>query len=151
MEIILIIVGFEDPAADRMGIASYRHADVFLCCFSIISPPSFESISRKWLPEINQRSQSPIILVGTKADRREDKRTLQRLKKHNQMPITSEQAIAKQVEIGAVKYLECSSLSNTGVTEVFDEAIKAAIVAHAQQAKKRTLTLTITYQNCVLI
>src|SRR5215510_8825816 len=35
---------------DRLRPLSYPQTDVFLCCFSIISPSSFENVSAKWYP-----------------------------------------------------------------------------------------------------
>jgi cell division control protein 42 len=31
---------------------SYPQTDVFLVCFSVISPSSFENVREKWIPEI---------------------------------------------------------------------------------------------------
>ena len=47
--------------------------DVFLVCFSVDTTSSFEKVEYKWIPEVEQYCPgTPIILVGTRADLRED-------------------------------------------------------------------------------
>lgn len=58
---------------DRLRPLSYPQTDVFIVAFSLISQPSFENVRTKWVPEIRHHCPStPIILVGTKLDLRED-------------------------------------------------------------------------------
>ena len=54
-------------------------------------------------------------------DLREDKETIERLREKKMAPITYEQGLAKMKEINAVKYLECSALTQKGLKNVFDE------------------------------
>ncbi len=113
---------------DRLRPLSYPHTDVFLVCFSIISPHSFENVKNKWYPEIQHHAAGvPIILVGTKCDRRHDPKVLEELHAKGLRVVTPEEAQAKAREIGAVKYLECSALTQENLKNVFDEAIKAAL------------------------
>lgn len=59
------LAGQEDY--DRLRPLSYPQTDVFLLCYSIASPPSFENIKSKWISELNHHCpHTPIILVGTK-------------------------------------------------------------------------------------
>jgi Ras-related C3 botulinum toxin substrate 1 len=58
---------------DRLRPLGYPMTDVFLVCFSVVSPSSYESVSYKWIPELLHHAPGvPIILVGTKTDLRED-------------------------------------------------------------------------------
>jgi len=113
---------------DRLRPLSYPQTDVFLICFSIISPHSFDNVKSKWFPEIQHHAPNvPIILVGTKSDLRGDQATLSQLRSKGLNVITPEQAEQRRVEIGAKKYLECSALTQEGLKNVFDEAIRAAL------------------------
>jgi len=69
----------------------------------------------------------PIILVGTKLDLREDKETIDKLKEKRLSPITYPQGLAMTKDVGAVKYMECSALTQKGLKTVFDEAIRAVL------------------------
>ena len=63
--------------------------DVFLICFSLVNPASFENVRAKWYPEVRHHCNNvPIILVGTKLDLREDKETIEKLKDKRLAPIT---------------------------------------------------------------
>lgn len=66
----------------------------------------------------------PIILVGTKLDLRDDEGARAELGRRRQAPIAYEQAVAMSKEIKAVKYLECSALTQRNLKSVFDEAIR---------------------------
>jgi len=122
---------------DRLRPLSYPQTDVFLTCFSIISPSSFENVSAKWYPEISHHCpHTPMILVGTKLDLRDDRETIDRLRDKNMTPITYEQGMAKAKEINAVKYMECSALTQKGLKNVFDEAIRVVIAPQPKKKKK---------------
>ncbi|KNE56675.1 small GTP-binding protein domain [Allomyces macrogynus ATCC 38327] len=113
---------------DRLRPLSYPQTDVFLVCFSVVSPSSFENVRTKWFPEITHHApRTPIILVGTKLDLRDDQATIDKLREKRQAPISYADGVAKAKEIGAVKYLECSALTQKGLKAVFDEAIRAVL------------------------
>ncbi len=81
----------------------------------------------QWYPEIEHHAPNvPIILVGTKLDLREDPATREALKAKKMEPINWERANEVRKEIGAVKYVECSALTQRGLKTVFDEAIRYA-------------------------
>lgn len=61
-------------------------------------------------------------------DLREDKETLEKLREKKMSPITYPQGLALAKEINAVKYLECSALTQKGLKNVFDEAIRAVLL-----------------------
>ncbi|KAJ1339823.1 hypothetical protein BSLG_005561 [Batrachochytrium salamandrivorans] len=94
---------------DRLRPLSYPQTDVFLICFSLVSPPSFENVRTKWFPEISHHAPSTAcILVGTKLDLREDRDTIEKL------PLTQK-----------------------GLKNVFDEAIRAVLMPPEIKKKKK--------------
>ena len=108
---------------DHLRSLSYPLTDVFLVCFSLVSPTSLENVANKWAPEIKHHCpNTPMILVGTHLDLRDDEATIQRLKKTKCAPVTWEQGKAMQGKIGAVAYMECSALTRVGLKDVFVEA-----------------------------
>jgi len=126
---IMVSLGLWDTAGqedyDRLRPLSYPQTDVFLICFSVVSPPSFENIKTKWWPEIQHHAPgTPIILVGTKLDLRDDPMTVEKLRERRQAPILYQQGLSMARDIGAVKYLECSALTQKGLKTVFDETIR---------------------------
>ncbi|EFA82700.1 Rho GTPase [Heterostelium album PN500] len=107
---------------------TYFQTDIFLLCFSVISPSSFENISSKWIPELNEhlynnetKQNVSIILVGTKVDLRDNDEVIALLKTKNMQPITYDQGLNKMKEINASLYIECSGRTHTNVKELFDE------------------------------
>ena len=77
---------------DRLRPLSYANANVFLVCFSVTNPVSFENVTSKWYPEvIHFCPDVPQILVGTKLDLRGDSGTLDKLKSLGQQPIPADQ------------------------------------------------------------
>jgi len=127
-----ISLGLWDTAGqedyDRLRPLSYPQTDVFLICFSLVSPPSFENVKTKWYPEISHHApQTSVVLVGTKLDLREDPGTVEKLRDRRMAPIQYTQGAGMAKDIGAVKYLECSALTQKGLKNVFDEAIRAVL------------------------
>jgi len=138
-----ISLGLWDTAGqedyDRLRPLSYPQTDVFIICFSLVSPPSFENVRSKWYPEISHHAPSTAtLLIGTKLDLREDMATIEKLRERRMAPIQYQQGVAMARDIGAVKYLECSALSQKGLKTVFDEAIRAVLspAPRAARAKK---------------
>jgi len=122
---------------DRLRPLSYPQTDVFLVAFSIISPHSFDNVKSKWWPEIQHHAPGvPIILVGTKSDLRNDQSMIQQLQAKGMSIIKQEEAENRATDIGACKYLECSALTQEGLKNVFDEAIRAALNKPKTSGKK---------------
>uniref|UniRef100_A0A2K6NH95 Rac family small GTPase 1 n=1 Tax=Rhinopithecus roxellana TaxID=61622 RepID=A0A2K6NH95_RHIRO len=115
-------LGLWDTAAqedyDRSCPLSYPQtddADVFLICFSLVSPASFENVCAKWYPEVWHHCPNTPIILKLK-------------KKLTSITYLQGPAIAK--EIGAVKYLE-----------LLDEEIQAVLCPPPVKKRKRKCLL----------
>ncbi|KAJ1497244.1 Rho GTPase [Coelomomyces lativittatus] len=124
---------------DRLRPLSYPQTDVFLVCFSVVAPSSFENVREKWYPEVNHHCPSvPCLLVGTQCDLRTDRKTIEKLQKQRQAPISPDAGEMLAAQLRMEKYVECSALTQEGLKNVFDEAIVAALapVTHKSRSKK---------------
>ena len=93
---------------------------------------SFDNISTKWVPEIRRDCpNAPILLVGmslifsgvflilgTKLDLRDDPETIRNLQAEGKSPVTRSHGQQCANQIKAVKYLECSALTQHGLSDV---------------------------------
>lgn len=123
----LLFLSFQDDF-DSLRPLCYPSTNVFLLCFSVVSPTSFHNVSEKWVPEIRKHNPKvPIILVGTQCDLRNDVKVLIELAHYNDQPIPEIEGNRLAEQIGAVSYVECSALTQKNLKEVFDTAIIAAL------------------------
>jgi small GTP-binding protein len=107
---------------DRLRPLSYPQTDVFLVCFSVTSPASFENVKEKWFPEVHHHCPGvPCLIVGTQVDLRDDSQVIEKLARQKQRPVSTDQGERLARELGAVKYVECSALTQKGLKNVFDE------------------------------
>lgn len=107
---------------DRLRPLSYPQTDVFLVCFSVTSPASFENVREKWFPEVHHHCPGvPCLIVGTQVDLREDAQVKDKLAKQRMSPVKKEDGERMAKELGAVKYVECSALTQYKLKDVFDE------------------------------
>lgn len=142
-----VALGLWDTAGqedyDRLRPLSYPQTDVFLLCYSVISLSSFDNVKIKWFEEINHHCPgTPIILVGTKIDLREDRAQIDQLNaKFKRGPITFEEGLAKSQEIKATKYLECSARTQKGLLEVFNEAVRVVLKPPPKPKKKHACSI----------
>ena len=140
-------VEFYDTAGhddyDRIRIHSYPGTEVFLVCFSIVDPSSFEAVKAKWHPEITLHCPNvPFLLVGLKLDLVNDERTLECLAERKQAPVQSCQGQEFAKEINAAKYIECSALTHKGIKAFLQDTAEIAVLP--QEAIEET-------QKCLLM
>nr|XP_020495401.1 rho-related GTP-binding protein RhoG-like [Labrus bergylta] len=136
---LLDSAGSEDY--DHIRPLSYNKVGVVIICFSIANPTSYENVRRKWHPEVKHHCPNvPILLVGTKSDLRDDQEVLEKLREKNQTTVTQQQGSKLAKQIKSVKYLECASINQQGLDEVFEEAVRS-FLSHS----------SITKNPCVLL
>lgn len=81
---------------------------------NLIFTPSFPP---QWVPEISHHCpRTPFLLVGTQVDLREDSNTIEKLAKNKQRPLYPESGEKLARELKAVKYVECSALTQVHPT-----------------------------------
>ena len=97
----------------------YPNTDVFIVCCSLGDKSTLDNVKAKWVPEVRRHSpNSHLLLVGLKAD----------LKNFcSEDLVTPEQGEQMADEVGAAGYCECSSLQQTGVREVMEDAVRVAL------------------------
>ena len=111
-------------AYDNIRPDVYSDADVFLVCFSVVRTLSWENALKKWIPEIQEYCPiTPFILVGTHTEWRE----LWDDKDPSKRPVYSMTGIGYAQQVGAVRYLECSTCNNE-VRQIFDAAVLVSIM-----------------------
>ncbi|KAJ6495256.1 Cdc42-like protein [Mycena sanguinolenta] len=120
-------VGLFDTAAqaayDHLRPLFYPRTDVFVVCFSVEMPASFENVRTKWLPEVKYHCPDvPCLLVATQIDLRTN--AFLEMANHGHLscnPISTSQGERMAFEIGATRYFECSAKARERVQNVFDE------------------------------
>jgi Ras-related C3 botulinum toxin substrate 1 len=141
-----ISLGLWDTAGqedyDRLRPLAYPGTHVFLVCFSLVSPPSFQNVESKWWPELKHNAaETPIVLVGLKLDMRNDAKVVAGLKEKGITPITPEQGQKLAEKLGAAAYCECSAKTQEGLKESFDKAIQVVLHPKGKQKKKKGCTI----------
>jgi Ras-related C3 botulinum toxin substrate 1 len=107
----------------------YRETDIFIFCFSVVSPTSLEHIQDLWFPESQEHCpNAPCILVGLKSDLRDIVAANPdewKAKGMESVPQAKVEEVKKV--IGARAYLECSVKNQINLNEVVETAIKVAV------------------------
>ncbi|KRZ67935.1 Ras-related C3 botulinum toxin substrate 2 [Trichinella papuae] len=141
-----VMLGLWDTAGqedyDRLRPLSYPQTDVFILCFSLVSPVSFDNVTSKWFPELRHHCpDTPILLVGTKLDLRDDQQIIKNLGDQGLSPITRSQGNKLAQKLHAIKYMECSALTQENLRQVFDEAVRAVLRPQPTKSKRRCSVL----------
>ncbi|XP_039579413.1 rho-related BTB domain-containing protein 2-like isoform X1 [Passer montanus] len=125
---------FGDHHKDRRF--AYGRSDVVVLCFSLANPNSLRHVKTMWYPEIKHFCpRTPIVLVGCQLDLRyADLDAVNRARRPLAKPIKPSDILPPErghevaQELG-VPYYETSVVAQFGVKDVFDNAIRAALVS----------------------
>ena len=139
MDGVPISLGLWDTAGNdnfkQIRPRSYQQADVVLICYSVANPNSLASVQHKWIAEVRENlPKVPVLVVATQTDLRE-------MGVHRGSCITAAEGRRVAQEVHAKGYLECSSLSNRGVQQVFEYAVRTAVNQARKQARRRMFSI----------
>lgn len=112
----------------------YPGTDVFMLCFSVVKPTTFESAWTRWAEELT-RIGAAVVLVGTQADMRSSRAVGQQLRRAGQVPVTAAHAQDLAARLNA-PYIETSAKTCNQLKEAFDEAITLGL---KHQKKNRSI------------
>lgn len=139
MDGVQISLGLWDTAGNdnfkSIRPRSYQQADVVLICYSVANPNSLASVQHKWIAEVRENlPKVPVLLVATQTDQRE-------MGMHRGSCISAAEGRRVAHEVHAKGYLECSSLSNRGVQQVFEYAVRTVVNQARKQARRRMFSI----------
>ena len=123
---------------EKLRPLAYPESNVVLMCYCIDAPDSLTNISDKWNPEVKYYCpQTPVVLCGNKKDLRHDEAAIEQLRKQHQEVVTPEQGKSMARRIGAHAFFECSAKTKEGIKDVFNEAVRAALLYTPEKKGKR--------------
>ncbi|KAL7975876.1 hypothetical protein Chor_011791 [Crotalus horridus] len=125
---------FGDHHKDRRF--AYGRSDVVVLCFSLANPNSLRHVKTMWYPEIKHFCpRTPIVLVGCQLDLRyADLEAVNRARRPLAKPIKPSDILPPECghevakELG-IPYYETSIVAQFGIKDVFDNAIRAALIS----------------------
>lgn len=139
MDGVQISLGLWDTAGNdnfkQIRPRSYQHADVVLICYSVANPNTLASVQHKWIDEVREYlPKVPVLVVATQTDQRETG-------VHRGSCISAAEGRRVAREVQAKGYLECSSLSNRGVQQVFEHAVRTVVNQAKKDARRRMFSI----------
>ncbi|XP_076463431.1 ras-related C3 botulinum toxin substrate 3-like [Babylonia areolata] len=132
------VLGLFDTAGqeelNRLRTLAYVNSDVFLVCFSVLSPDSLKHAQDAWVREVRSHAPHvPYVLVGTHIDVRDDAVTATATRDRKTSAgtaghahyVNTKDGVAAAARMGADSYVECSSLTEAGIPRLKEAAIEA--------------------------
>lgn len=114
---------------------SYQQADVVLMCYSVANHNSFLNLRSKWISEIRSHlPRVPVLVVATQTDQRDTG-------PYRSSCISPMEGKRLAQDVRAKGYLECSALSNRGVQQVFEYAVRTAVNQAKRQNRRKLFSI----------
>ena len=106
---------------------SYKDSEVFILCYSVADRDSFKNIKEFWAPEArsHMKRKRPVILVGCQLDLRELREPTEEDPTGELISREEGELLAR--EIGADSFIECSSIEDYRVTDVFEHSVLSVL------------------------
>lgn len=103
-----------------MRAFSYRDSEVILVCYSVADRDSLKNVRDVWIPEAKNQTKrkKPIVLLGCQTDVRD---------LDDSDHVTTEEGMQLAEDIGAAAFIECSSATMTGISDVFQTVVKVVL------------------------
>lgn len=118
---------------DRLRPLSYPETDVMIVNFSIANENTLYNVVEKWYPEVEHHIREvQIVLAGLQSDARDSKKAREELQARSRKPVSYTRGVEIAKEIGASAYVECSSLNNQGVVQLFQVVAELGLKALTQ-------------------
>lgn len=108
---------------------AYICADVFMLCFDLTSRESFNSITKRWMPELrNYQPKTPVLIIGTKSDQRDEYES-----SGSGDFVSLEEAQNAAKDMGCL-YQETSAKTGDLVPNVFEAAVQLGHTKRQEEA-----------------
>lgn len=106
-----------------------------LIAFAVDNPRSLSNVTAKWIPEVQWHCPGvPFMLVGLKADLRDDPNTARMLKASHREFASMETAHQVAIRFSAHCYVECSATTREGVHAVFELAAELGFASRRRKS-----------------
>ncbi len=115
---------------------SYPYTDVFILCYSCISPASYKNVD-KWIEELKAfNAKANIVIVCTKVDCLKDPEICNLLLSKNINPLTTADLDALASKYPTISTVECSSKTGWNVKKVFETCVHLLRLNKQQKSSK---------------
>lgn len=124
-DVDLVLV--DTPTDEAARLRLYKGAGAVMLCYSILSQSSASSARARWKPELARHLPDvPVVLVGTKLDLRDDRATLEAMRREGATMVSYDEGEAIAREIRAQKFCQLSALTTTNTRWALESAGRLA-------------------------